>query len=79
MLVSPDTEASADLPTPVAVNTPYFPVTSSMKVGKVGLRLWPGAVIREVAVYGQLTQYNEFKYGQLIMSGTGTGGTGSGA
>lgn len=75
MLVPPDTASSADLPTPVGVNTPYYPVTSDLAVGKVGLRLWPGAVVREVAVYGQLTQFNEYKYGQLVLpeSNVGTG------
>ena len=75
-IIPPDTASSAALPTPVGVNTPYFPLVSPVEVGKVGLRLWPGAVIREVAVYAQLTQFNEYKYGQLeLSSGTGTGVT----
>lgn len=73
MLVTPNTAASAALPTPVGVNTPYFPVTSDLTVGKVGLRLWPGAVVREFEVRDQLEQFNEFKYGQLELSDGGSG------
>lgn len=76
MLVPPDTTASAALPNPVAVNTPYFPVVSDLEVGKVGFRLWPGAVVREFEVRDQLEQFNEFKLGQLELS---DGGTGSGS
>jgi hypothetical protein len=58
MAVSPDKSKSAQLPTPVTVNTPYFPIISS--VGKVGFRLWPGAKIRDIEVSDQLKHFNEF-------------------
>lgn len=74
LLVPPDSGASSSLPTPVAVSTPYFPVAPSLEVGKVGLRLWPGSVIREVEVRDQLVGFNEFVNGQLTIS-TSTGGT----
>jgi hypothetical protein len=76
VLVPPDTTASALLPTPVGVNTPYFPVVSDFETGKVGLRLWPGAVVREVEIKTQLEQFNEFTLGQLELS-DGSGSTGS--
>jgi len=64
LLVTPSAEGSAELPTPVAVSTPYFPI-SSLPVGKVGLRMWPGAVIRDVEVRDQNEGFNEFMLGQL--------------
>jgi hypothetical protein len=57
MIVSPSKEKSAQLPTPVNINTPYWPIISSM--GKVGFRLWPGAKIREITVSDQLSHFNE--------------------
>lgn len=73
LLVPPDPTASAALPTPVAVSTPYFPVSPLNEVGKVGLRLWPGATVREVEVRDQLVLFNEFTHGQLeLTSGSGT-------
>lgn len=63
-LVSPSQSLSATLPTPVSIITPYFPV-SSLPIGKVGLRLWPGAVIREVEVRDQNENFNEYTRGQL--------------
>jgi hypothetical protein len=71
LLVPPDTDASAALPTPSAVNTPYFPVTSEHTTGKVGFRLWPGAVIRDVEVRDNLIGYSEFTHGQLEVSSGG--------
>ena len=76
LLVPPDSAASSQLPTPVGVSTPYFPVPNQIEVGKVGLRLWPGAIIREVEVRDQLLGFNEFVNGQLAIS---TGGIGSGS
>jgi hypothetical protein len=68
LLVPPDTAESAALSTPVAVNTPYFPVPPIGPIGKVGLRLWPGAVVRELEIRDQLFQYNEFNHGQLQLT-----------
>lgn len=63
-LVTPSTKASAELPTPVSVSSPYFPI-SSLLIGKVGLRLWPGSVIRDVEIRDQSRSFNEFMLGQL--------------
>ena len=65
LLVSPDTIVSANLSTPVVVNTPYFPIHSQIEVGKFALRMFPGAVIRSVDVRDQLEHYNEFLLSQL--------------
>jgi len=73
LLIPPDALASADLPTPVAVNTPYFPLEDwEIDTGKVVFRMWPGTILREVEVRGQLTKYSEYTHGQLEVSSTGT-------
>jgi len=64
LLISPDPELSSNLPTPVAVDTAYFPV-STMALGKVGYRLWPGAVLRDTSVSDQSELFNEFMRGQV--------------
>lgn len=63
-LVTPSQSASASLPVPVAISTPYFPI-NPLPIGKVGLRLWPGAIVREIEVRDQNEQFNEFVRGQL--------------
>jgi len=68
LLIPPDVTESASLPTPVAVNTPYFPVSSPVEIGKVAMRLWPGASLRKIEVRDQNTGFNEFTYGQLEIS-----------
>jgi len=64
LLIPPSQTASAQLPTPVSVTTPYYP-TESVEHGKCGLRMWPGAIIRRMDIRSQLTSFNEFTYGQL--------------
>ncbi len=59
LLISPDPELSSKLPTPVAVNSPYWPVNRHI-IGKVGLRLWPGAIVKEMSVSDQLKHFNQF-------------------
>jgi len=68
LLIPPDPETSAALPTPVAVSTPYFPVTSDLEVGKVIFRLWPGAKMREIEIRDPNLGYTEFVNGQLTIS-----------
>ena len=68
LIVSPDPVACASLPTPVAVNTPYFPITNMFNSGKVGLRLFPGAFVRQMDTRTQLKLFNEYAYGQLQIS-----------
>lgn len=68
LIIPPDPTESSELPTPVAVNTPYFPVASPVDVGKVAFRLWPGAIIRGTEIRSQAKGFNEFAYGQLELS-----------
>ena len=63
-LISPDTIASASLSTPVAVNSSYFPINPQVDVGKVALRMFPGAIVRKFEVSDQLEMFNEFSVGQ---------------
>lgn len=70
LLIPPSTTLSAGLPTPVAVDTPYFPIEqdATRQFGKAGMRLWPGATVRRFDVRTQITLFNEFAYGQLEVS-----------
>lgn len=65
MLISPDTKLSSKLPSPVAVNTPYFPLRPFIPVGKFAMRMFPGANMRSVEVRDQLIAYSEFSKQQL--------------
>jgi hypothetical protein len=64
ILVSPDPTLCSKLPTPVAVNTPYFPLHPQVSTGKVALRMFPGAIVRSFDVKDQLTSFNEYSYSQ---------------
>lgn len=68
LLINPDPVLSAQLPTPVAVTTPYFDVKSPVEVGKVIFRLWPGTTLREIEIRDQAVGFNEFVHGQLELS-----------
>lgn len=65
LLVPPNPQLSAALPSPLTITTPYFPVTPEIEVGKVGFRLWPGAIVRDVEIRDQLITFNEFIHGQI--------------
>ena len=67
LLIPPSSTLSSNLPTPVSINTPYFPikVDPQDQYGKVGLRMWPGSKIRRLDIRSQLTLFSEFTYGQL--------------
>lgn len=67
LLVPPNTVLSSNLPYPVSISTPYFPIelNNYRPFGKVGARLWPGAMVRRFDVRTQITLYNEFTFGQL--------------
>lgn len=67
LLIPPSTTLSAGLPTPVTINTPYFPLTvdPDKQFGKNGIRMWPGAKLRRVDIRTQTTLFSEFTYGQL--------------
>jgi hypothetical protein len=62
LLISPDPILTSQLPTPVAINTQYWPI-SKLPIGKVGFRLWPGATLRDISVNDQLDFFNEFTLG----------------
>jgi hypothetical protein len=68
LLVTPDPVQSSKLPTPVAVNTPYFPINSALPIGKVVFRMWPGASMRQVEIRDQTVNFNEFSFGQLKLT-----------
>jgi len=65
LIIPPDTAESVLLPTPVAVNTPFFPLLTDLDIGKVAFRMWPGAVLRAAEIRDQLLTFNEFTFGQL--------------
>jgi hypothetical protein len=65
MIVPPSTLESAALPTPVVVNTPYYPLSTDVDVGKYAFRMWPGAIVRAFELRDQLQTFNEFTLGQL--------------
>jgi hypothetical protein len=67
LLVPPSSVLSASLPTPVNVQTPYFPIDydPNRSFGKFGARLWPGATVRRMDVRTQISLFSEFSYGQL--------------
>jgi hypothetical protein len=68
LLISPDTVASANLPTPVTVNTPYFPINTQVDVGKMAFRMFPGAILRSAEIYDQLIRFNEWTNGQIELT-----------
>jgi hypothetical protein len=65
LLIPPNTQLSAGLDTPVAIDTPYFPVAvdNTNPAGKIGLRMWPGALLRRVGIKSQVVYFSEFTYG----------------
>jgi len=65
LLISPNLRESADQLSPVAVNTPYFPIPRPIEYGKVGLRMFPGAVVRSMDVRSQISGFTEYSMGQL--------------
>jgi hypothetical protein len=69
LLIPPSTLLSGALPTPVSIDTPYFPVTvpPTKLFGKYGVRMWPGATIRNIDVKTQANMFSEFAYGQLAL------------
>jgi hypothetical protein len=68
LLLPPDTVVSASQASPVAVNTPFFPISSQVPVGKVALRMFPGAIVRQLELRDALVAFNEFTNGQLQIS-----------
>ena len=68
LLVPPNPGLTAAQTNPVNVSTPYFPLDPLIDLGKVGMRLWPGAILRDVEIRDQLISFNEFVYGQLELT-----------
>lgn len=69
LLVPPSSILSRDLPTPVLIDTPYFPTTTNVtkQFGKYGIRMFPGATLRAMDIRSQSNLYSEFTYGQLSL------------
>lgn len=67
LLIPPSAERSSALPTPVVIQTPYFQISQSTyrSFGKYGVKMFPGAKIRQIDIRTQMTLMNEFVYGQL--------------
>lgn len=70
LLIPPSTDASAALSTPVAISSPYFTIPNSIytSFGKYGIKMFPGAKLRQMDIRTQMTLMNEFVYGQLNLS-----------
>lgn len=69
LLIPPNAERSAALATPVNVTTPYFqiPQATYTSFGKFGVKMFPGASLRQIDLRTQMTLMNEFVYGQLSL------------
>lgn len=67
LLIPPNAERSSALPSPVSVLTPYFVIPQSVysSFGKYGVKMFPGASLRQIDIRTQMTLMNEFIYGQL--------------
>jgi hypothetical protein len=63
MAVTPSSALSQNLPTPVAINTSYFPITDEVTYGKFAMRLWPGAGIRRFITRTNFEQFSQFTLG----------------
>jgi hypothetical protein len=70
LLIPPNTDASAALTTPVSITSPYYTIPNSTytSFGKYGVKMFPGAKLRQMDVRTQMTLMNEFVYGQLNLS-----------
>lgn len=65
LLISPDPTLCSRLPTPVAINSPYFPLVPQIDRGKIALRMFPGAIVRSMEIRDQLEAFNEFSCQQM--------------
>lgn len=68
VIIPPSTLASTQLPQPVTVTTPYFPLTRITETGKVALRFWPGCVIRHINLRSNCKWSSVYSHGQLEIS-----------
>lgn len=53
---------------PLNDTVPYFTVSTELSRGKFGMRLWPGAKVRDAIVRGQSTQFSEYSREQLELA-----------
>lgn len=65
LLIPPSSDASAALTTPVAISTPYFPITRETPMGKFGMRMFPGSKLRRIVVRSNNRSACEYSHGQL--------------
>lgn len=71
LLIPPNPSLNSLLPTPVSINTPYFPIDfnpANQPFGKCGLKMWPGAKIRRMDIKSQVSLFSEFSYGQITIA-----------
>lgn len=70
LLIPPSTILSSALPTPITIDTPYFPITVDPDItfGKIGMRMWPGTKFRRIDLRTQVSLFSEFTFGQLEVS-----------
>jgi hypothetical protein len=68
LLIPPSTDASAILTTPVAISTPYFPITRDTPMGKFGVRMFPGCKMRRIILRSYDRAMNEYIHGQLELA-----------
>jgi hypothetical protein len=68
LLIPPSVTDCASLSTPVVITTPYFPLTSQLDIGKVALRMWPGAKIRTVEIRDNAQKFTVYSHGQLELT-----------
>lgn len=63
LLIPPDPTANSGLPTPVNINTPYYPIP--IQKGKIAMRMFPGMKVRQFEIHSQAQLFNEFTNGNL--------------
>lgn len=68
LIIPPNGSLSGALTTPVAITTPFYPVTAPLQYGKFGVRMFPGAKLRRAQVRGQNRLFSEFTRGQLELA-----------
>ena len=67
LIIPPNAALSAQLPTPVTINTPYYPI-SNVPAGKFGMRMFPGCTVRRVSLYADCVNFSEYTNGQLELA-----------
>lgn len=61
--ITPSATLSATLPTPVSINSSFFPIEDEITYGKFGVKLWPGAKVRRIVTRMNLEKFTPFSLG----------------